>query len=146
MSYVFDLWGRIKFNFFYVLALLTTILLLIKFFSINYFQMWLVIVFFSSFRLILFKEYGILKHLKVWVVTGLLIFIVWIFASRFGILGVLFLLLGFLFYRLWTGRRLFMESTRYIEKTLFGKPLDKKEFKKGEKPSLFKNNEGDDKE
>jgi hypothetical protein len=136
--YVLDLWNRIKFDFFYVLGLIITILLLIKFFNISFFGIWLVIGFFSSLRLIFFKEYSIKKHLKAWLVTGLFILAIYVLTSALGILGAWLVLLGFLVYRFWSGRKLFMNSLRFIEKTVFGKPLDKKEFEKGEKPSIYK--------
>lgn len=134
------MWKRIKFDFFFVLGLLTTLLLLIKFFNIGYFDTWLVISVFSSFRLLLFKEYKIIKHVKTWLVSAAFIASIWFLTSFLGILGVWLALLGFLVYRLWKGKQLLMNSMRAVEKIIFGKPLDKSEFKKGEKPSIYKQN------
>jgi len=69
---------------------------------------------------------------------GILYLLVEVFGKMYGVLGfILFLtFLGLL--SLWRGRQFYMAALRNIETQIYGKPLDREYWKKGELKSLWK--------
>lgn len=49
--------------------------------------------------------------------------------GTYGLVGLIIIVLGFATYRIYKGRVYFMQGMRSIEEKLFGKPLDKKEWR-----------------
>lgn len=135
--YALDLWNQVKFNFFFVLGLIISLLLLRMFTGVGFVGALVFVLAAFSFRLFLFGERKPLVFFKTWGIITALFLAVFLLTSFLGWLGVILVLLAFLVYKLWRGWSLFMRSTRHIEKILFGKPLDKSEFKEGEKPSIY---------
>ena len=138
MSYLKYMWKSVRFDFFYFLGVFSTLLLLLKFFSIGVWGLYLVIASFGSLRAFLDSKFIFKLHLKIWALSALFVFGIFLLTSLLGFSGALIVLLGFLVYRLFKGRKIFMSSMREIETILFTKPLD--DFKKGERPSIYKKN------
>jgi signal transduction histidine kinase len=135
--YVLDVWSQVRFNFFFILGLIVVLGVLRWSFSIGFLESFFVVVAAMSFRLILFKQFSFFVHLKTWFFVGA-VFLVFFLASEFlGWLGVVLFLLVILVYKFVKGWSIFMRGMRRVETILFGKPLDKKEWKKGEKPSMY---------
>lgn len=75
----------------------------------------------------------ILKTVQVIVFALLLVWLLDTFAFK-GFIGWLIILLVFSAYRMYQQRNALMSAIKYMETILFGKPLDKDFWKKGEKP------------
>lgn len=135
--FVLDVWSQVKFNFFFILGLIVVLGVLRWAFNINLAVVFFVVAAAMSLRLILFKQFNVWVHVKTWLVTGLVIGAFFLTSFFLGWLGVILVLLAFLVYKFVKGRLLFMRGMRRVETILFGKPLDKKNWKQGEKPSFY---------
>lgn len=71
--------------------------------------------------------------LQVIIYIVLLLIIVEVLGPK-GFIGVITGVILYLSYRLYIGRKDIMMGVRHIEIMIFGKPLDKEYWKKGEKP------------
>lgn len=58
------------------------------------------------------------------------------FLEGWGILGFIIFLSGMMIFRLWKGREQLLVQQRALETVVFGKPLDKDLWKKGEMKNL----------
>lgn len=137
--FVTDIWAQVKFNFFFILGLMVVLGVLRWNFgdSFGIIAAGVVVCAAMSLRLILFKQFSAWIHLKTWLIVASL-FAVIFFASYFlGWLGVILFLLVILVYKFVKRWWLFMKGMRRVETILFGKPLDKKDWKRGEKPSFY---------
>lgn len=137
MSFVLDLWEKVMFGFFFYLAVIGVIMLWAWSFGLNYFDLVLILVTATFLRLYLNKETKIKVYLKNTAIVVLFVSAFWFLPRLFGWWVIWVLFGAFIIYRFIIGRKVLMRSVRFIETKLFGKPLDRKEFKKGEKPSIY---------
>ena len=135
--FVLDVWSQVKFNFFFILGLIVVLGVLRWAFSINLAVVFFVVAAAMSLRLILFKQFSAWLHVKTWLVVACLFVAFYITTLFLGWLGVILFLLAILVYKFIKGRIIFMRGMRRVETILFGKPLDKKDWKQGEKPSFY---------
>lgn len=125
------------FGFFFYLAVIGVIMLWAWSFGLNYFDLVLILVTATFLRLYLNKETKIKVYLKNTAIVVLFVSAFWFLPRLFGWWVIWVLFGAFIIYRFIIGRKVLMRSVRFIETKLFGKPLDRKEFKKGEKPSIY---------
>lgn len=135
--FVLDVWSQVKFNFFFILGLIVVLGVLRWVFSINLAVVFFVVGAAMSLRLILFNQFNLWVHVKTWLVVACLFVAFYITTLFLGWLGVILFLLAILVYKFIKGRIIFMRGMRRVETILFGKPLDKKDWKQGEKPSFY---------
>lgn len=142
--YVRGLWSQLKFNLYFYLGVILVIMLLAWLGVLSFFVLTGLLLCAGWFRLVLFKEKRIAVYLKQSVVVVGLVSLFWFLPQWLGVWGLIVLLAGFVAYKFWRGRKVFMRSMRFVESKLFGRPLDRKEWKKkGDKPSIYKEEEED---
>lgn len=141
MTYLKLLWLQVRESFFYYLAVITIILLWSWAWGLTFFTLVAILVGSSWLRLLLTKQQRVYSYIKAFIFVFLLVAAFWFLPRLIGWWFIWVLLVGFIAYRFWRGRRLLMNSMRFIETKLFGKPLDKKEWKKAEKPSIYEEDE-----
>lgn len=145
MSYLSWLWDSVKFDFLYYLVVFSMIVAYNFYVGLSFLSLVLILCFSSLIRA-LFKEkrFVLVSFFKTCSLIIVVVAAFWFLPRIIGWWFVWVLLLGFLVYKFWVGRVLLMNSMRFVETRLFGKPLDKKEFKKSEKPSIYKEDKGDE--
>lgn len=141
MSYASSLWLQTRESFFFYLAIITIILLWSWKFGLTFFTLLFLLLGATWLRLLLNKTTKWLIYAKNSIIITLFVSAFWFLPRLIGWWFIWVLLLGFVAYRFWRGRRVFMNSMRFIETKLFGKPLDKKEWAKAEKPSIYEEDE-----
>lgn len=135
--YLKFLWDVVKFNFMFFLGVISIVLLWTWAWGITFFELVLILVSCSFLRLFIIKEFKPWSYVKTFLTITGLVSLFWFAPRLIGWWFVWVLLGGFVAYRFFKGRHVFMSSMRFIEKTLFGKPLDKKEWKDKEKVSIY---------
>ena len=81
------------------------------------------------------KELTLIKYFLKLVSTYLQIFLLVGFIrlfGKYGVLGFVIIILGLVIYKIWKQWDFFINGIREIETMIFGKPLDKKNWNKGE--------------
>lgn len=139
MSYLKFLWDGVKFDLVYYLVVISSIIAYGFYVGLTYLSL-VGLLWLSALLKSLFKEkrFVLVSFFESCAVIVLLVAAFWFLPLLIGWWFVWVLLLGFLVYRVWRGRVLFVRSMRFVEEKLFGKSLDKSNFKKGEKPSVYK--------
>jgi len=139
MSYLKFLWDSVKFDLVYYLVVINIIIAYSFYVGLTYLSL-VGLLCVSALLKSLFKEKRFIwaSFLKSCSVIVLLVAAFWFLPLLVGWWFVWVLLFLFIAYRFFIGRKLIMSSMRFIERTLFGKSLDRKEFAKGEKPSIYK--------
>jgi hypothetical protein len=133
-----ELWGMVKFNLLFYFLVIGGLIGLSFFIKLDF---WLVLgwLWLATFiRLVWLGEKDPLRYFKSLGLIVLIVSLFWGVASFVGWWAIWILLLGFVCWRVYKGWRVLMRSVRFIETTLFGKPLDRESFDKGEKPSIYK--------
>lgn len=88
----------------------------------------------EHFKLNGFREFGQLFMRLIILVSLMVVYV--IVGVTIGIIGTILFLLSIAAWTLWKGRSQYMNGLRHIETRIFGKPLDKKYWKKGELKAL----------
>lgn len=137
--YVSDLWGKVSFNFFFFVGVVL-VLVGLGFFGFGGWGVFLVVLLLAQVvRLVWFRDWRVGSWFKSFGVVLVLVGVFALVSAWFGGVGLLALFFGFVAWRFYKGRLVWLSSVRKIEAVLFGKPLD--EFKKAEKPSIYKEEE-----
>jgi len=68
---------------------------------------------------------------------GLVYLMIEVFGKIYGVLGIILFLLCLAVLALWRGRAYFMTALRSIETMIYGKPLDREYWEKGELSNLW---------
>lgn len=135
--YLKFLWDAVKFNFMFYLAVISIVLLWTWAWGITFLELVLILVGASFLRLYIMREYGLWSYVKTLLTVVGFVSLFWFAPRLIGWWFIWVLLGGFVAYRFFKGRKIFMSSMRFVETKLFGKPLDKKEWSKKEKVSIY---------
>jgi hypothetical protein len=133
-----ELWGMVKLNLLFYVLVIGGLIALSFFIGLNF---WLVLgwlVFATLIRLVWLGETDLKEYFNSLGFIVLIVSVFWGVAHFVGWWGIWLLLLVFVAWRVYKGWSVLMRSVRFIETTLFGKPLDRESFDKGEKPSIYK--------
>lgn len=140
--YILDLWKSVRFGFFFYLGVILSLFLVNLWVGkLNFFIVLAVVWFGTLVRFVLFKDFK--AFYKSLLFSAFFVGLFFVLGTFFGSVSVLVLFLGFVLWRIIRGRFVFMNSMRKIETILFGKSLDKENFKTGKKPSIYKEEEKD---
>lgn len=71
------------------------------------------------------------KYIK-YIIYAIIVIILIYFLEWYGVVGIIIFLLSLAIYRIYQHREFFMSNLRVAEVSMFGKPLDKEAWKKGE--------------
>lgn len=146
MSWLFELWNMVKFNFFFYLGVVLGLFGLSFFIPLSYLLVLAWVALATVIKLVLSREKRVKQYLFGLGMVFLLVSLFWAVSVYVGWWLVWGLLLAFVSWRIYKGWGVMMRSVRFVETTLFGKSLDKNNFETGEKPSIYKKKEGVDEE
>ena len=138
MSYLRFLWDRVKYDLVFYLFLLGLIIAFNAFIGLTFIKLVLILLTASFLKSLHNKSFNAFLFFKNAFVITLVVAAFWFLPRLIGWWFVWVLLGAFLIYKVWRGRELFMRSMRFVEEKLFGRSLDKDNFKEGEKPSIYK--------